>query len=277
MRRWLPELAALPLLPWLIMQGRRTRRITPRLPEAVGPNTGVARPPVPDNALSQALQPTLQLLTIGESPVAGVGVATHYEAITGQFATALASRLGRPVAWQAVGKNGATLHTAIKTLLPHITEKIAPQHVDVVLIAFGVNDSTAFRSRRRYANELKYLLRQLQQHLSPRLIVVAGVPPLHVFPALPQPLRYVLGLKAQELDGVAAKVVADLSHQMQITRVPTLKNMTDPAFMASDGYHPSAIGAAMWGRQLATAVAPQLKYRKPKVLPTETDTSMEAL
>jgi hypothetical protein len=37
MRGYLPELIAALLLPWLLLQGRRTRRITPRLPEAVGP------------------------------------------------------------------------------------------------------------------------------------------------------------------------------------------------------------------------------------------------
>ena len=272
MRRWLPELLALSLLPWLVIQGRRVRRMTPRLPQAVGPNTGVARPPpVAGGLSSQAVQPPLQLLTIGESPVAGVGVATHYEAITGQFANALAARLGRPVAWQAIGKNGATLHSAIKTMLPQITDKTTLQHVDVVLVAFGVNDSTAFRSRRRYRAELKYILYQLQLHLSPRLIVVAGVPPLHLFPAFPQPLRYVLGLKAQELDNVARQVVVDLSHQMHVTLVPMLKNLTDQALMASDGYHPSAAGAAMWGRQLATAVAPQLKYRKKSAVPAASE------
>jgi lysophospholipase L1-like esterase len=50
-----------------------------------------------------------------------------------------------------------------------------------------------------------------------------------------------------------------------------LKNLAEPALMASDGYHPSAAGAAMWGRQLATAVAPLLKYRKKKAPPAETE------
>lgn len=261
MRRWLPELIALPLLPWLIIQGRRTRNNTPRLPEALGQASGVAQPPILSGQQPELSPPALQLLSLGESPVAGVGVATHYEAITGQFAAALAIRLARPVAWQAMGQNGATLSSAIKTVLPLITDKSALQHVDVVLIAFGVNDSTAFRSRRRYGAELKHLLLKIQLHLSPRLIVVAGVPPLHLFPALPQPLRFVLGLKAQELDDATEQVVSDLSSQMPVTRVPTLQNLTDPVLMAADGYHPSAIGAATWGRELAAAVAPRLEYR----------------
>ncbi|MGH8807309.1 MAG: SGNH/GDSL hydrolase family protein, partial [Noviherbaspirillum sp.] len=96
MRRFLPELIAAPLLPFLIAQGRYTRRVTPRLPEAGGPATGLAGSSHP--------APALSLLTLGESPVAGVGVSTHEEAITGQFAETLSSRLRRPVAWRACGK-----------------------------------------------------------------------------------------------------------------------------------------------------------------------------
>ncbi|MGB7479647.1 MAG: SGNH/GDSL hydrolase family protein, partial [Burkholderiaceae bacterium] len=79
MRRYLPELIALPLLPLLVAQGRRTRRVTPRLPEAGGPDCGLAG--------SGSGRP-LRLLAVGESPVAGVGVLRHDEAITGQLARA---------------------------------------------------------------------------------------------------------------------------------------------------------------------------------------------
>ncbi len=122
MRRWLPELIALPLLPWLIVQGRRTRRITPRLPGAMGPTTGQAR--VATNTDAAPRRP-LALLTIGESPVAGVGVATHYEAITGQFAAALAAPLQRTISWQAVGQNGATLSIAVNSMLPQVARGCA--------------------------------------------------------------------------------------------------------------------------------------------------------
>lgn len=261
MRRWLPELIALPLLPWLIIQGRRTRRLTPRLPEAKGPTIGQAQ-------IASAKEPPqrpLALLTIGESPVAGVGVATHYEAITGQFAAALAMRLQRTVTWQAVGENGATLSDAVKTMLP----QVASQKVDIVLIAFGVNDTTAFRSCHRYRAELLQLMRDLQAHLSPRLIVISGIPPIHAFPTLPDPLRYVLGMKAKALDETVEELIAnlpaDLNH-LRVTRVPILIDINDKALMASDGYHPSASGVSLWARQLATAVAAHLKsIRKNKI------------
>lgn len=259
MRRWLPELIALPLLPWLILQGRRTRRTTPRLPDAKGPTIGQAR--VTTENFAEAQQRPLALLTIGESPVAGVGVATHYEAITGQFAAALSTRLQRTVTWQAVGQNGATLNAAVNTMLP----QVASQKIDIVLIAFGVNDTTAFRSCRRYRSELLQLMRDLQRRMSPRLIVISGIPPIHAFPALPEPLRYVLGMKAKVLDETVEQLIANLPvdlKDLRVTRVPLLIDINDRTLMASDGYHPSATGVALWARQLATAVAAHLKSIK---------------
>lgn len=133
MRRFLPELVALPLLPFLIAQGRHTRCVTPRLPEAGGPVAGLA-------GAAHGGAP-LSLLTLGESPVAGVGVATHEEAITGQLAQALANRLQRPVSWRACGKNGVTAREALEQVMPLVPQ----QPVDIALVAFGVNDTTAFR------------------------------------------------------------------------------------------------------------------------------------
>jgi lysophospholipase L1-like esterase len=240
MRDYLPELLALPLYPLLSWQGKRTRRITPRLPEAPGERQGRA---LPADASDLSQKPPLRLVCIGESPVAGVGVASQQEAIGAQLAQALAGRLAQAVEWQAWGRNGADLSQALQELLPAIPAGRA----DIVLVAFGVNDSTAFRSSARYRRELQQLLQEVQIKLQPGLIVVVGVPPLHLFPALPQPLRFVLGMKARALDHAARRVAASLpgvcySH-MQL-------DAQDPLLMAPDGYHPSAPGVVRWAEHL---------------------------
>lgn len=240
MRHLLPELIAVPLLPFLIAQGKRTRRITPRLPEATGSCTGEAG--------SHHANPSLSLLAFGESPVAGVGVTTHEEAITGQLAQALSTRFSRPVTWRACGKNGVTVREAFDTVLPNIPE----QQVDVALVAFGVNDTTAFRSVAAWRADLRTLLRALDARCAPRLILLSGVPPLAHFPALPQPLRWVMGLKAQALDDAARELAAGLPRTCY---VPLSLDAADRAMMASDGYHPSAKGCEAWGKLLADACA----------------------
>ncbi|HJV86696.1 MAG TPA: SGNH/GDSL hydrolase family protein [Noviherbaspirillum sp.] len=238
MRRFVPELVALPLLPFLIVQGRRTRRVTPRLPEAGGPNEGIA-------GTSHAGRP-LSLLAVGESPVAGVGVRNHEQAITGQFASALAERLQRPVAWRACGKNGVTVREAFKQIFPHIPA--AP--VDIALIAFGVNDTTAFRPASAWRRELGILLDALQERCSPTCMIVSGVPPMAHLPALPQPLRWVMGLKAQVLDAEVRMLVPAFAHTLY---VPLLLDTHDRSLVAPDGYHPSESGCRAWAALLADA------------------------
>ena len=238
MKRYLPELMALSLYPLLAWQGKRTRKLTPRLPEADGPNFGICRPGL--------LTPRLfRLLSIGESPVAGVGVEHHDEAITAQFAQALALQFDTNVEWQALGQNGADLAAALSDLLPKIPQCLPP--VDLVLLAFGVNDTTAFRSVGRYRRELHRVLDNILLKVKPKQIILSGVPPMHAFPALPQPLRSVLGIKAAALDQVALDVA---DNYPQVIYAPMHLNVQDRSLIAHDGYHPSAKGAQLWASQL---------------------------
>lgn len=243
MRRYLPELVALPILPFLIAQGKRTRRITPRLPEAGGPSEGIAGAAIQARPLS--------LLTLGESPVAGVGVDTHEEAITGQLAQALSTRMSRPVHWRARGKNGVTAGEALELIVP----TIPGDPVDIALVAFGVNDTTAFRPVSRWRRDLHEVLQALDRRCRPGLILLSGVPPVAHFPALPQPLRWVMGLKAATLDHAARELAPQ---HARTCYVPLVLDTRDRAMMASDGYHPSAKGCAAWAQLLAAAAAKSL-------------------
>lgn len=238
MRRWLPEFVALPLVPLLLAQGRRTRRLTPRLPEAAGPNEGIA-----GGALNGT---TLSLLAVGESPVAGVGVPTYAEAVTARLAETLSAQLLQPVRWRACGINGITVREAMQRIVPHIP--VSP--VDLVMVSFGVNDTTAFRQAGTWRRELMQLLQALELRCTPRLIILSGVPPLARFPALPEPLRWVMGMKAGALDRVAREVASVMP---QVVHVPLTLDPRNSGLMATDGYHPSASGCAAWAQALAAA------------------------
>ncbi len=238
MREWLPELLALPLYPLLAWQGRRTRLRVPRLPEPEDEAHGMA---------GAGGGKPLSLLLIGESPVAGVGVSSHADGIGAATAQALAGASGRPVQWQAYGINGITVAQARNELLPHIPAS----PVDIACIAFGVNDSTSFRRHAQWRADILAMLELLQQSARPRLILLSGVPPLATFPALPWPLRQVLGMKAASLD----RALADIARARPATiHVPFPATLSDPAYMASDGYHPSAAGCRYWAGIMVEAI-----------------------
>lgn len=242
MRELLPELVALPLYPLLAWQGRRTRQRVPRLSAPqddshgiVGDGDGHGKP--------------LSLLLVGESPVAGIGVDSHADGIGAATAHALARVTGRGIRWRSCGVNGITAAQALTDLLPTIPDT----SVDIACIAFGVNDSTSFRRQSRWRDDILTMIDTLQRRTQPRLILLAGVPPLATFPALPAPLRQVLGMKAASLDrGLAA-----IARQRPDTlHVPFPPGLNGPAYMARDGYHPSAAGCRYWADILIRALPP---------------------
>lgn len=243
MRNWFPEIAAAVLFPLILWQGRRTRRHTPRLPEAPGARSGVMTED--GRSLDTAEDPSLcvHIVGIGESPVAGVGVASQDQAVTAQLARILAQKMDCQVAWQAYGKNGATIEKAVDVLIPGVV----PQKVDIVLIAFGVNDTTAFHSAGHYSKSLHRMIAEVRARLRPDVIIVPSVPDMAQFPALPWPLNRVLGMKSRVLDRAAAKLVAGME---DVVHVPVTIDTHQTSLMAEDGYHPSEIGALVWARQI---------------------------
>ena len=78
-------------------------------------------------------------------------------------------------------------------------------------------------------------------------IAVAGLPPLHDFPLLPQPLRATFGMRARVLDDVARQVIADCENALHVP----VDFEPEPERFAPDGYHPSEIGYAEFGRHMA--------------------------
>ncbi len=240
---------AIPLYPLLIWQGRRLRKSIPKLSVASGSCHGLHQPERPTEKL-------FRLICIGESPVAGIGVEYQDQAVTSQLAQKIAVKFNTNVAWQAMGENGADLSFALSSLLPRLAADQLP--VDLVIIAFGINDTTSFRSVKRFSQELQMILDVLAQKLSPATILVSGVPPIHLFPSLPQPLRLVLGLKAAAFDQAIATAATINSRALY---VPMQLNVLDRSLMASDGYHPSALGSQLWAAQLLAVLEKKLSKK----------------
>lgn len=229
--------ASAPLMPLLALQGRGVRRRTPRLPPASGAVSGTVDGPG---------RPA-HVVVVGESTVAGIGAATHSEALTGQLAMALAEVTGRAVTWHAVGKVGATARQAA-ALVP----RVPTVATDLVVLVLGINDVLAFTPPARWAEHLRGLIDDLRTHLDqPVPVLIAGVPPAGRLPALPQPLRGVLGLHARALDTATRQTAESLPH---VQHAPT-RARVGAADVCRDRFHPSLAGYSAWGRELATPAA----------------------
>lgn len=237
MRSLLWLLTGAVLLPLLLAQGRCARLRTPRLPEAQGPARG-----------RTGSGPLLRLAVIGESPVAGVGVTTYEEALAAQLARCLATKLGRTVEWTALGENGADVAGVLARLAPRL------EPCDCALLVLGVNDTTHFTRLSRWRQRMTELVSIVRGKCTGP-VIVAGVPPMHKFTALPQPLRAWIGLRAAILDAELQRAVVGRSG-VSYAPVPAL---VEPGHLARDGYHPSAEGCAQWAARLAGEIAGALQ------------------
>lgn len=255
--------------PVLLLQGRRVRRITPVLPQAQGVCSGLmsARPDgalTDDARASQAISKAtcqaistapgtatrvaLRVLIAGDSSAAGVGVADLADAMPGRFTRALAAHIGRAVQWRLCARTGLTA----AGLHEHLDHDLAARPVfDVAVIVVGVNDVTARRSARHWLADLEALRARVRRDSPGCVLWWSGLPPMHLFPALPQPLRAYLGARARALDAQLARWVA-ADPTMHHLPIPALRG---DGMMASDGFHPGPRGHTVWGELLARSVA----------------------
>lgn len=223
------------LMPVAVPQALHTRRTALRLPEAAGPQQGVfAGEGAP-----------WQLVVIGESTVAGVGVKQQADGLGAAVAKAFAARTGRPAHWRAYGRNGARIRDVRRDLLPDDLHR-----ADVVLVSIGVNDTTGFSSPRHWREQLRHLVADIRQQ-TPVPIAFLALPPMHHFTALPQPLRGVIGHRAGLMDHNLRRALAGLPG----CRVLDYGMEMQPHYLAADGYHPSEEGYAVMGEAVARLLA----------------------
>jgi lysophospholipase L1-like esterase len=230
--------AKLLLSPVLVAQAMATRARLPRLPEAAGAREGdVGR------------GPRLRLVILGDSSAAGVGVAEQSQALAGYLPKALAQQAGVRVQWRLFAQSGLTSAQCLE----HIASS-APFAADVAVVVLGVNDVVdQIPSHRAIAARLAIANRLRNAH-GVAHVVFAPLPPVHHFPALPQPLRWVAGQDAKRHD----EAVADWARtRSDVSHVP-IDLPLNRELMADDGFHPGEAVYRICGTALAEHIAQQV-------------------
>jgi len=226
------------LSPVLMTQGLWVRARTPRLPEAAGPVQG-----------RSGSGPQLNLCALGDSIIAGVGVDSAEQALPAQVARSLARRLNRCVHWHRHGHNGARTADLLQWAAPP-----GWQDADLLLVSNGLNDVTGLMAMDGWLRQKEALYRRLGQWAPGALVAQLGLPPLGQFPALPHPLRWLLGRRAEAFD-LALESLCEKSPQ--VVHLP-FRARPDPDLFAADGYHPGPAAVTLWAESLADALAPLL-------------------
>ncbi|NUG12535.1 SGNH/GDSL hydrolase family protein [Acinetobacter seifertii] len=231
---WL-KLSILLLLPILFVQGNKVRKNTPRLLEPKGEREG---------GIGQGKP--LSLLILGDSAAAGVGVETQKDALSGAIIQELQNEFF--LQWKLHAKTGDTTRQVFHTL-QHLEER----KYDVIVTSIGVNDVIKLTSAKSWIQQQKQLFEHVQKRFQPKLIIVSGVPPMQHFPALPNPLAWLFGQYAEQMNQKLQQWLAPQS-QFKFLQydIETFQAMN--LSMASDGFHPSKEVYEIWGRQIAALV-----------------------
>jgi lysophospholipase L1-like esterase len=210
--------AKLLLSPVLVTQALLTRARLPRLPEAAGEREGeVGRGPL------------LRLLMLGDSSAAGVGVARQREALAGHLPTALARQAEVRVRWRLMARSGVNSAQCLAML-----EEAGPIEADIAVVVLGVNDVVDQVPSRRAVAAREAIANRLRNAHGVAHVVFAPLPPVHRFPGLPQPLRWVAGADARRHD---AAVAAWARTRDDVSHVP-IDLPLNAGVMAEDGFHP---------------------------------------
>jgi lysophospholipase L1-like esterase len=234
--------AKLLLSPLLVAQAMATRARMPRLPEAAGARKGEV-----------GHGPRLRLVMLGDSSAAGVGVAQQSQALAGYLPQALARQAGVRVQWQLVAASGLTSAQCLERI-----RSSSLFAADVAVVVLGVNDVVDQVPSHRAIGARESIANRLRNAHGVAHVVFAPLPPVHHFPALPQPLRWVAGQDAKRHDDAVAawaRTRSDVSH------VP-IDLPLNREVMAGDGFHPGEqvyriCGTAL-AEHIATAVWPRL-------------------
>lgn len=228
------------LAPLLYVQGLITRARISKLPEAGGPRQGRV-----DGGSN-----LLRLLLLGESTVAGVGVADHNTGLAGQTARSVVATTGATVDWTVHAFNGITA-AGLRSSLGQLP---ANTRADLIVIALGANDVFRLQGPVKWERDLRALIDDVRERFGFAPVMLCATPPIGQFPGLPQPLRSVLGMRAHLLDHATEHLTG---HMTAVHFVPVAIS-PDPSLFSADGIHPSAACYAIWGRVIAEAALDHL-------------------
>jgi len=231
----------------MYLDAKRIRKNIPDFPEATG-FEGIAK---------NGEDNQFKLIVLGESTMAGVGVATNEEGFAGHLAKELAQQLNQTVHWKVYAKSGYNARKVTKEIFPTITESKA----DIVVIGIGANDSFELNSPSRWCRDVLELINKVQSKFPNTPIYFTNMPPIKSFPILSPVLQYTVGTLAELLE---AELIAIVNNQRAIyydTQKFTAENWRErhqvdipSEDFFCDGVHPSKLAYQLWAKDFAAFI-----------------------
>ncbi|HEX7172439.1 MAG TPA: SGNH/GDSL hydrolase family protein [Candidatus Limnocylindria bacterium] len=205
----------------------------------------------------------LRLVVLGDSTTAGVGVDRAEESLPYQLARRLADHRRRAVHVVSYGWAGARIADLVRAQLPRALEPIRPNAAepflpgaDVVAVVIGSNDATHNTPPRRYRADLRAVLEGVRAVNPACELVLAGIPAFRGALRAVEPLIFLADQYARLLRIVSREEAARAHARYADLAAEVPRRIDrDTRFLASDQFHPSAVGYAIWADVIFEALA----------------------
>ena len=236
------------MLPFYVTLGPVIRSRTIRMAPAFGPTRGT----VPGRGKP------IRLLVLGDSSIAGVGVARMHHSLPARIAEEMAERTGRTVIYSAYGNNSAVARDLRDYVVPNLP---AEAFTHIVLVV-GANDAKNFHSGARWRQEFGTLLYALRTRYPDADLVWSRLFEFRKLPAIPAPLGWFLDLRRS----IVCRIADELCLERGAHAAPFMP-VTHADGLSLDGFHPSALGCRMWGAHLARFMVSIERRGRPGSVP----------
>lgn len=241
-------ISAFPLLPLLYFQGKKAKAAVPGLKAAQNPKGLVLR------AEHKA---QLNILSLGESAFAGIGIADHKKSITGILAQTISKQLDQTIHWEVIAKSGYAARQIKNELVPLIpTNKI-----NLIIIGLGANDTFEGHFPNKWKRDITDLINSIRQQQPECPVLIAHLPPVNQFPVLPSLLQWFLGNFIDHYHIVNQQIAKELLNVFYIDQRIDFRAWFDkmpagckPEDLFCDGVHPGELAHQIWGNEIAEFV-----------------------
>jgi lysophospholipase L1-like esterase len=237
------------VLPIIYYQGKKIKANTPKLQEAKGF----------EGESFQDFNNALNLITLGDSSMAGVGVKTHKEGFIGTLADELASHYSINVYWKVYAKSGFTTLKVKDILIPTIQEK----KLDLIVIGIGGNDAFKLTNPKEWICNIKSLIADIRSKYKSQPIVFTNMPPVREIPAFTYLIKYIMGNLIDAYSDELVKLVKNTDNVFycssrisysDYTKRYNLNSHPNDFFSDEDKFHPSKLAYQIWAKDISNFI-----------------------
>jgi lysophospholipase L1-like esterase len=233
----------IPVLPFLAIQGKRLKKAIPMLPGA-------------DKNIKGSYgnsEQEINIITLGESSIAGVGIDDHIDGVSGQIAKTLGDNKNVRVNWHVMAESGYNAKKVTYKFAANLPES----KVDLIVIGLGANDTFELNSPQSWLKDFKQLIYVIRQKQPSCPIIISPLPPVGEFPAFSNLMKQVFGTLIG-WHGTALKQIPKecgnvyyMDEPIKCTHwLEKTKEAENIYHFFSDGIHPSKLAYSLWGKEV---------------------------